>query len=160
MYWAVSAFGPNWKIENRIVQEFRCSRSGESSVCATAAVTKDQTVCSETVDLENTKVRAIALSKFAAVAKTLKTSSGQTLDVAPYGQVTATPESIEANADQFRDALSKQKYTTNPANLGVMSELTFRSFDDVETWPSNKPPSFTAAPALGELKSTETNEAF
>jgi hypothetical protein len=93
MYWAVSAFGPNWKIEKRIIQELKCSRSGESTVCANAAVTKDQTIPSETVDLENPEVRAIALSKFAAVAKTLKTSSGQTLDVGPYGQVMAAPDS-------------------------------------------------------------------
>jgi hypothetical protein len=70
------------------------------------------------------------------------------------------PTVIEANAAQFRDALSKQKYNANPTNLGVMSELTFRSLDDVETWPDNKLPSFTAAPGLGELKATVTFKAF
>jgi hypothetical protein len=138
MHWAVSAYGPDWKIEKREVSEHRCKRSGEIEYCETVFVQKDQVVPVPPVDLENPEVRAIAISKFAAVAKTLRTSSGETLDVGPKGQVSATPENIEANAEQIREALSNKTYKTNPADLGVMSDLTFKSLNDVQPWPSTE----------------------
>jgi len=106
------------------------------------------------------EIRAIAISKFAAVAKTLRTSSGQTLDVGPKGQVNATPENTEANAEQFRDALSNKQYKANPADLGVMSDLTFKSLDNVQTWPNGKLPMFATTPSVGQLETTDTKRAF
>jgi len=150
MYWAVSAFGPSWKLERRIAQDLRCTVANGKTSCATVEASKMMTVESG-IDWEDPELRAIALSKFSSVAKTLKTSSGQTLDVNRFGRIEATPPSIEANAEAFRDVLSTKAYKSDSADLGVLAEAEALPLDQISTWPDSRIPDFTTAPTLGEL---------
>ena len=142
MHWAVASFGPDWKLEKRIVQEVKCTVSNGRTTCATMAVPKLTVVEVSAVDLENPEVRAIALSKFSSIAKTLKTSSGQTLDVSRYGQIDATAQSIEANAEGFRELLSTRAYKTNSADLGLLADMETVPLEQVSTWPNSQIPDF------------------
>jgi Protein of unknown function (DUF1353) len=160
MYWAVSTFGPDWKLERRIAQELRCTETNGTTTCMAVAVPTTMMVESA-IDWEDPEVRAIALSKFSAVAKTLKTSSGRTLDVNRFGRIEATPQSIEANAEGFRELLSTKAYRTNSADLGLLTEAESVPLGQIISWPDSKIPDFTKAPTLRELIAEDRiGEAF
>jgi hypothetical protein len=118
MYWAVATFGPKWKLENNKIVQI------------------------ESVDLDNPEIRAIALSKASAVARSLKTSKGEILDVSMDGEVESTLENISRNSENYRTILLDRSYLREPEKLGVLSGVSVKKLDDVAGWKDNKIPEF------------------
>ncbi|WP_287304985.1 DUF1353 domain-containing protein [Mesorhizobium sp.] len=144
MYWAVATYGPHWTLETKIVNELRCQTapSGGSS-CSSNPQIVTATVEKPVVDLEDPQTLAVAIGKFNAIARNLKTSDGETLDVLPTGTVDGSLESIETNATNAREMFVTSAYRLDPNSLGVILEPKRIELDAIGTWPNDKIPSFT-----------------
>lgn len=154
MYWAVSAFGPRWTLERRIVQQRTCTADG---ICSITPTRTTQLVSAPAIDLEDPEALTVALSKFNAVARTLRTTNGEVLDVASYGNIDASLASVEDNAAQFRQAIEFGEYERNPEVLGVLAEPTVQPINEIKAWAGNELPIYTAAPTWGELEQSPDN---
>jgi hypothetical protein len=148
MYWAVETFGPSWTIEKRVVIERICSSRGPLMTCKAMPRIEQVKVVADGPDLSDPEVLSIALAKFASVARTLKTSHGASLDVGPAGVVQASHQSIEDNAATLRGALTAKTYRTDPAILGVLSEVKTGPVDDIAEWSNGQLPTYSKTPSL------------
>jgi hypothetical protein len=148
MYWAVETFGPSWTIEKRVVTRRTCSTKGPVLTCEAAPAIEDVKVVTEGPDLADPEVLSIALAKFTSVARTLKTTDGASLDVGSNGVVQASDQSIEDNAATLRGALTAKSYRTDPAVLGVLSEVKPGYVDDISIWSNGQLPIYSQAPSL------------
>jgi hypothetical protein len=162
MYWAVSTYGPDWTLEKRIVEKSVCSNNLGRLTCTLTPSVETTIVQKTTVDLQNPETLAVALGKFSAVAQTLKTSNGKTLDVLPSGNVDASFASIESNAAQVRELLASRSYRNDPGSLGVVLEPKRIQLDKVENWPANEVPEFSTTPNLSDFREAagEKNTGF
>ncbi|WP_434118753.1 DUF1353 domain-containing protein [Sinorhizobium meliloti] len=144
LYWAVVAYGPGWTLEAKVVNEYQCqsSPSGGSTCLSTPRVVT-ATVEKPALDLEDPQTLAVAMGKFNAIARNLKTSDGATLDVLPTGAVDGSLESIDANAANAREIFATSAYRLDPNSLGVILEPKRIKLDLIEVWPNNRVPSFT-----------------
>ena len=145
MYWAVSTFGPNWQLKKRVVQRQACDQLGN---CTITPEIITMIVASPSIDLEDPQALAIALGKFTSVARTLKTTDGEVLDVIAPGPIEASLQSIEESAALTRQIIETKAYSVDPDALGILSSSETKTFDALETWPGNELPSFSEAPVL------------
>jgi len=104
MYWAVAVFGPQW------ANPAPASTGGSESAEEAAEV-----------DLDDPVVRAAALAKAAAVARTLKASGGQVLDSSRAGLVVNSLDNIEQNAAAYRSLLTSGAFLERPSDLGLLA---------------------------------------
>lgn len=144
MYWAVSTFNDSWQARQVVRPVTRC----EAAVCTTSMELVTENVVTQTIDLSDPEVAALAVSKFNAVVRTLKTTDGNVLDVSALGEVTGTPDSIEANANRFRDVLATKAYRTDPELLGVLSTFKLETLDAAPKWENGVLPNLSETPAF------------
>jgi hypothetical protein len=149
MYWAVSTFGPSWKLEQRIVLRENCASSpGLPTTCSTVPTAEVVLVTSPPVDLSDPESLAVAIAKANAVARTLLTSNGKVLDVTAAGPVNATVENIQTSADTYRQVFTGKDFSSSPARLGLLSQTTGRTLADVEPWGGDRIPTLEEAIVL------------
>jgi hypothetical protein len=148
MYWAVETFGPTWVVTQRVSQQLSCSSVGDQMDCRQVPVLGDKLVSFPSVDLGDPDTLAAALSKASAVARSLKTSDGEILDVTAGGQVTARLDDISNSAEKYRQVFYAQSFKTNPAALGVLSQWNAAGLDKVEPWDNNVIPQYKSSAAL------------
>jgi hypothetical protein len=143
MHWAVSTFGPSWKIEKRVVLNQECKPSGEDNKTCTLIPTIEMvTVIEPPIDLTDPQVLALAISKTNAIARTLLTSNGKVLDVSSSGQVNATLTSIESNAANYRQLFQDQHILLQTTSLGLLSQTHKTSLAKIQPWDNNTIPHF------------------
>ena len=141
MHWAVSTFGPSWKLEKRITMKQSCSSSdGSRTTCTSSPVTEVVMVDIPAADLSDPIVLAAAVSKANAVARTLLTSNGKILDVTVDGQVTASFDGVQKSANTYRQVFASKEFVSSPARLGVLSTQTAGGVTSVQPWSGNRLP--------------------
>lgn len=162
MYWAVATFGPNWKIEKKIKFESACIKSGEKTVCSQSPKETAHIVDTTSVNLEDAEVLAAALSKADAVARSLKTSNGQFLDVSEQGLVSASLNDIDENSISYRSIFSTKSFVAEPAKLGILSQWQNKKLEDILTWERDMIPQLDDAVFLNQknIKSINAGKQF
>ncbi|MBB5186630.1 hypothetical protein HNQ57_000891 [Zhongshania antarctica] len=149
MHWAVSTFGPSWKLEKRVVMNQNCIATGSNDkICTNVPTIQMVTVSEPSVDLANPEVLALAISKTNAVARTLLTSNGKVLDVSSAGQVNSNLTSIESNAANYRKLFQSPEIVNQTDSLGLLSQANKTSLASIQPWADNKIPSYTEAKVL------------
>lgn len=149
MYWAVSTFGPDWKLQPRVTVSQTCSSAvGDTPICTTVPTIAIELVTSPPVDLSDPEVLAAALSKATAVARTLRTSDGKVLDVNTNGQVLATVENVQANSAAYRQVFAGREFASSPAKLGVLVQASSSTLSDIQPWAGNRIPKLVKTPVL------------
>jgi hypothetical protein len=149
MHWAVSTFGPSWKLERRVVMRQTCvNPPGLPATCSSVPTSEVMLVSSPPIDLSDPDVLAAAISKTNAIARTLLTSSGKVLDVTASGPVSATVEGIQASADAYRQVFASKEFSSSPARLGLLSQATGNTLADVRPWAGNRIPRLNEAIVL------------
>ncbi|MFB1053056.1 DUF1353 domain-containing protein [Vibrio diabolicus] len=149
MYWAVSTFGPSWKLEKRVIMKQECSEKGNNiNTCSVVPSVEFVTVIEPPIDLTNPEVLALAISKTNAVARTLLTSNGELLDVSPSGQVNATLVSIDSNAENYRKLFRSPNIVNETAMLGLLSQTDKSSFITIQPWGNRNIPSYSEVEVL------------
>jgi len=139
MYWAVSTFGPSWKLEKRVVMRTTCV----GTVCTAAATAEDVMVATPAVDLSDPVVLAAAISKTNAVARTLLTTDGKVLDVTVSGQVSASMEGVQRSASTYREVFASKDFTSSSARLGLLSQQAVSTTGVVQPWAGNRIPRYS-----------------
>jgi hypothetical protein len=159
MHWAVSTFGPSWKLEKRVVMKQSCVTTAENfRTCTNVPTLEIVTVSEPSVDLSNPEVLALAISKTNAVARTLLTSKGTVLDVSSSGQVKSTLASIESNAATYRKLFQSEIVVNETSRLGLLSQTSHASLSTIQPWANNQIPSYVLADYLSPKFSTTTTE--
>jgi hypothetical protein len=148
MYWAVATFGPDWKLEKRVVFKNSCTQINAKIVCSHVPELQESLVLTAAADLKDPEVLAAALSKADSVARSLKTTNGRVLDVSANGQVLASLDNIAQNSNSYRTVFVAKSFVTDPSQLGVLSQWQNAKFDAVKTWENNKLPKFSDAVVL------------
>ncbi|WP_087004908.1 DUF1353 domain-containing protein [Rhizobium sullae] len=144
MYWAVRAFGPDWRLERRVTSSWDCSLPSEGvPTCTTMPKIEEKVIDVGSIDLQDPEILAVAIGKFNAIVKTLKTSGGRSLDVLPTGVVGVSIDSIETNAASFREALATGSFRSDPYSVGIIAEPRQVGLDEIANWPDNKLPVLT-----------------
>ena len=144
MHWAVSTFGPSWKLENRVVMNQTCISSGvNDNVCTNTPTIEMVTVSEPPIDLTNPEVLALAISKTNAIARTLLTSEGKILDVSSTEKINATLASIESNAANYRKLFQSKDIVEQTHSLGLLSQSSQTSLTSIQPWSNNKIPDYT-----------------
>lgn len=159
MYWAVATFGPSWIIEDRVGDGLACTTDPTTGVatCASVPAITSKVVSVPAPDLADPQVLSVALGKFNAIARTLKTTEGETLDLSDAGQITASLDSIEANARNFRQLMTTDAFKTNPQAVGILAEPRQMRLDTITNWPSNELPSIATTPKFDGTMSLNEN---
>lgn len=143
MYWAVNTFGPQWKTEKRVVYHQRLhSEPGAKPVLMVQPEWSEETVALPRPDLEDPRQLAAALAKFAAVARTLKTTGGEVLDIGPSGAISADLDSIVQNADFLAQALLVARPDALLQDLGLATDWKGMTLDTLEPWPDGALPRY------------------
>jgi hypothetical protein len=127
MYWSVATFGPEWTLE----------RGAEGPPTDMPAP-----------DLSDAELAALAEAKFTAIARTLSTTGGDSLDVTAHGTVGGTLDDIDAHAAAMREALAEGAWHDDPDMIGILAAPS--PGDDFEPWAGDALPSFSDAPVLRE----------
>lgn len=140
MYWAVATFGPKWKLEKRVVQNLTCSKLGDKINCSQVPIIKVVATSQSMIDLDDPDTLAVALSKASTVARTLKTTNGEVLDISAKGQVAASLDGIASNANRYQAIFLARGYIKSPAQLGVLSKWNAAGLDQVKPWGNGKLP--------------------
>ena len=141
MHWAVSTFGPSWKLEKRVTMKQVCSSSdGLARNCTSTPTTEVIMIDIPAADLSDPVVLAAAVSKTNAVARTLLTSNGKLLDVTVDGQVTASFEGVQKSANTYRQVFASKEFASSPARLGILSSQTAGGLTNVQPWSGNRVP--------------------
>lgn len=149
MHWAVSTFGPSWKLEKRVVMNQNCITTGSNNKICTSVPTIEMVMVSEPpVDLTNPEVLALAISKTNAVARTLLSSNGKVLDVSSSGHVNATLASIETNAANYRKLFRSENIVNQTDSLGLLSQTNKTSLVSIQPWIDNKIPIYAETKVL------------
>lgn len=143
MYWAVSTFGPDWKLQPRITLSYVCSTAPDGKVsCATHPKLETSLVVTPAADLSDPEVLALALSKATAVARTLRTTDGKVLDISPTGQpILATVENVQSSGAEYRAVFEKKDFYSSPAKLGILASVESGSrLSALQPWEGNQLP--------------------
>jgi hypothetical protein len=163
MHWAVETFGPSWKLDKRVVMQQQClSSPGQASICTSVPKIEVRLITSPGVDLSDPTVLAAAISKTNAIARTLRTSNGNILDVTNSGNVAATPENISRSSVGYRLVFASQDFSSSVARLGLLSQTSGTEFGKVEPWSGNKIPKLSEALVLTQqnLAKIEQNAPY
>lgn len=120
MYWAVATLGPHWTLQTDKQPVKTCRVSFGHQICELSWETPASPP--ETIDFSDEVVRAAALVKFVAVARTLKTTGGAEFDVTADGPVKTSLENIEASAAAYRELFLTKHVLTQPEALGVLDD--------------------------------------
>lgn len=161
LHWAVSTYGPSWKLEKRVVMSQICHSIPDQGITCTSVPTSDVAIVTiPPVDLSDPTVLAAAISKTAAIARTLLTSNGEFLDVTTTGPVKATTEGIQASSNSYRQVFASKDFTSSAARLGLLSQTSGGNLADVRPWNGNRIPKLSEAvvltpqtiPKVGESK--------
>lgn len=163
MYWAVAAFGPDWKVVSRVTMSQSCKSNGQKSTCKMAPKIEKVLVTTPPPDLSDPEVLALALAKANAVAKNLRTSDGQVLDTTATGVVLASPEGIETTSARHRAAFTEKDVYASADELGVLaSPSLIADLDKVRPWASPKLPVAASSPVLtpGSAQQLQGGAAF
>jgi hypothetical protein len=151
MHWAVATFGPSWKLERKVVIEQQCSNvPGQPSTCTSVPKIEVKLVSSPGVDLSDPTALAVAVAKTNAVARTLRTSNGEFLDVTVSGNVTATPENILKSSEGYRQVFASQDFSSSFARLGILSQASGDASGRIDPWSGNRIPRLAEAVILTE----------
>lgn len=151
MHWAVETFGPSWKLDRKVVMQQQCSTiPGQTSVCTSVPKVEVKLISTPGVDLSDPTVLAAAISKTNAIARTLRTTNGQVLDVTLAGNITATPENISRSSTDYRQVFASQDFSSSVARLGLLSQASGSELGKVDPWTGNKLPKLTEALVLNE----------
>ncbi|PUB79758.1 MAG: hypothetical protein DBO99_02810 [gamma proteobacterium symbiont of Ctena orbiculata] len=158
MHWAVSTFGPSWKLEKRVVMSQKCINIDvNTKKCKTTPTIKMITVSEPPVDLSNPEVLALAISKTNAIARTLLTSKGKVLDISQSGKIDANIASLEASAAKYRKLFKSDNLIMQTKSLGLLSQTSKTSLASIQPWENNKIPSYTETKVLTHQFSLERN---
>lgn len=162
MYWAVATFGPDWTLEKRVVFKSHCSKERAKTVCSQVPEFDNGLALRATADLEDPEVLAAALSKAESVARSLKTSNGQFLDVSSSGQIVASLDNIARSSNTYRTVFIAKSFITDPSKLGVLSQWQNVKFDAIKPWKNNKMPNINEAVFLntGNVQAIEMGKEF
>lgn len=146
MHWAVETFGPSWKLDKKVVMQQQCvATSTLGTVCTSVPTVEVTLISTPGVDLSDPTVLAAAISKANAVARTLRTSNGEVLDVTVAGNIAATPENIARSSSEYRQVFASQDFSSSVARLGILSQASGTEFGEVEPWPGNRIPKLSEA---------------
>jgi len=148
MYWAVDTFGPSWVITERVSQQLQCRSINGQMSCSQTPVVSTKLVSFPSVDLGDPDTLAAALSKASAVARSLKTSDGNILDITSTGQISARLDNISNSAKTYRKVFDGQSFKENPASLGVLAQWNAAGLDKVESWENGVVPDYSSSAAL------------
>lgn len=149
MHWAVSTFGPAWKVEKRVVMSQICTpHTVVGTTCTSVPTTVDTVVTIPPPDLSDPTVLAAAISKTNAIARTLLTSNGEYLDVTNKGAIKATVDNIQSSATAYREVFMSKDFTSTSTKLGLLSQSTGSKLSDVKPWNGNRLPKFSEAVVL------------
>ena len=143
MYWAVATFGPHWTLQTDKQPVRTCRVSFGHQICDLSWETP--AAPPQMIDFNDDILRAAALSKFVAVARTLKTTGGAAFDVTADGPVTTSIDNIEASAAAYRELFLTRQVLTQPEALGLLDD--YRAGTTLETlrsWPNGEVPEFNA----------------
>jgi len=163
MHWAVSTYGPSWKLERRVVMRQSCtSPLGQATACTSVPSSEVILVTIPPVDLSDPTVLAAAISKTNAIARTLLTSGGEFLDVTAAGPVKASTENILASSDTYREVFASKDFTSSTARLGLLSQTSGKNIADVKPWSGNRIPKFSEGIVLTPqtIPKTKENKPF
>lgn len=148
MYWAVAAFGPSWTLTNRVVQRLQSRRAGRTIAYVQVPEIREMLATRPEIDLEDREILAAVLGKASAVARSLKTTDGEVLDISASGQVAADLDAIATSADHYRTVFSGKGFLRAPAELGVLSPWNVAGLDGVRPWENNLLPEYRNAAVL------------
>lgn len=162
MYWAVATFGPNWKLERRVVFKSVCSAAPLQTTCAQIPEMVETLAVGSVVDLEDPEVLAAALSKAHSVARSLRTSEGRILDASNSGTVIATLDNIAGSSEQYKEVFVAKTFVTDPAQLGVLSQWQTASGTEIPVWENHRVPKMSDAVILttGNVPAIEMGKQF
>jgi hypothetical protein len=158
MYWAVATFGPDWRLEKRIMFSSKCKEKRHETQCTETPELHELNTVQVSADLADPQVLAAALSKAHSVARSLKTSNGRILDVSTSGQVVATLENIDDNAQAYRELFISKGFLKNSDRLGVLSQW----HAEITPWAGDKIPTMGEAVYLttSNIKAIEKGKGF
>lgn len=146
MHWAVSTFGPSWRLEKRVTMKQFCrSSDGLATTCTSIPETAVAMVDIPAADLSDPVVLAAAISKTTAIARTLRTSNGKILDVTSDGQVSTSFETVQTSAIAYRRVFASKEFVSSPKRLGILSVQTKGGLTDVQPWSGNRVPNLSDA---------------
>ncbi len=148
MYWAVATFGPKWIITSRVIHNLKCSSVGGNLTCTQIPKVKEKVTVLPTIDLGDPDILAAVLSKASTVARSLKTTDGDVLDISDSGQVAADLEAIANNATYYRSVFASKDFLRSPEQLGVLSQWNAAGLDQVKLWENNSLPMYNDATIL------------
>lgn len=162
MYWAVSVFGPQWHLAGKAAPEQGSLPARKAESGGSESQHASRVVAVDSVNLEDPKILAAALVKFGAVARTLRTSNGEILDVSASGPVIGALDSVRENADAYRRLFSADDFGDNEAELGLldvdllsrMSSGAVSDLDDFANWPQDKIPSLDSTPSYEQWRNS------
>lgn len=181
MYWAVATFGPDWVITQSTQPVAVASCDPNCTEPSGALTSSSQNAWAQTspkydtaiwntewntdageIDWNDPEVRAAAISKTEAVARTLFTSNGLLVDSSSSGIVTATLDDIDNNARGYKRLLASKEFKRNPDRLGILSHVQNSPQGIGLLWSGGVVPAFTTTPALQALKAESVlqGEAF
>jgi hypothetical protein len=150
MYWAVAAFGPRWTLTRRVVPKLVSRRVGTKKLAfIQVAEVKDMLATLPEVDLGDPETLAAVLGKASAVARSLKTTGGDVLDISASGQVACDLDAIAESADHYRSVFSDKGFLLAPEQLGVLAHWDAAGLDQVRPWENNRLPAYRDAAVLG-----------
>jgi hypothetical protein len=157
MYWAVSTFGPDWKLSPVVTFKPSCVAGAiGTQVCTQVPSLDYKVVAQPSPDLSNPVTLALALSKAAAVARTLQTSDGKVLDVALAGQIAASDENIVLSSAAYRTTFTDKVIETTPGTLGIMASVKGgENLANIKPWPGGVLPALARAPVLSTQTAKE-----
>ncbi|MBY6088967.1 DUF1353 domain-containing protein [Maritimibacter alkaliphilus] len=138
MYWAVSTFGADWELRQVVTYRTECTDDVSVELtCSVKPVIELQPVSVSRVNLSEPEQAQLALAKFAAVARTLKSSDGTILDVSASGPVPADLATLELNARVVGDAIAQWGAPGELDNIGILSDWAAFKGGEVTPWSPN-----------------------
>lgn len=159
MHWAVETFGPSWKLEKRVVMKQDCtSLPGQQTVCSSIPAFEVKLVSIPPVDLSDATVLAAAIAKTNAVARTLLTSNGAILDVNMSGSVAGTLDNISSSSSYYRQVFGSQDLSSSVTRLGLLSQSSGGTLDEVEPWAGGRVPKLSEAIVLTDRNIPKIDE--
>lgn len=145
MYWAVATFGPDWILTNRVIFNSERRLKGTDRSFALSPKFIKGIEVKPPVDLEDPEVLAAALSKAQSVARSLRTSNGNILDVSSDGEVVASLDSIENNSNSYRSEFIAKAILADPEKLGILAQWKPTMLEKITPWEHNKIPAINSA---------------
>ncbi|TIP76519.1 MAG: DUF1353 domain-containing protein, partial [Mesorhizobium sp.] len=97
--------------------------SVDPSVFAPVPCRTDKAASKSLYEMSSERTKALAIAKFAGMARTLKTSNGRLLDIVDSHPIEAQTAEAESHLDFLRSAMAKN-FDVEQAQLGLLSVVT------------------------------------